>query len=73
MANGKVSVTLKQGTRIAGAWREAGETVDVYDGQEKRWLISNGYVDGSLEDAASPEEVEQGNLERHKGAVPAGE
>lgn len=57
------SVTLKQGTRISGAPYEPGDSVEVY-AFEKRHLVANNYAEGSLEDTASPAEIEQGNLEK---------
>lgn len=70
---GKVSVTLAQGTRIAGEQYDAGDSVDVYE-QEKRHLIAAGIAEGDLEESASANEVAQGNLQEDKGAsVTAGE
>ena len=63
--NGRITVTLKRGTTISGRQHQAGDEVEVYPFQYRQ-MVAGGYVEGGYEDAASPAEIEQGNLEALK-------
>ena len=47
---GKVSVTLKYGTRITGEYYEAGDSVEVYPA-ERDHLVHHGYVDSEASES----------------------
>jgi hypothetical protein len=57
-----VDVEFRRPTTVGGVYQPTGSTAEVAAFQ-KRHLVDAGYVDGTIEDIASPAEIEQGCLD----------